>query len=115
MIIAPLALVLQAGPALQPVPDLDLEQHTAARCAVAFALAAEAQSRGAPEAASLPPLAQRGREYFVRVSARLMDDLGLDRQQVSELMGAQARSLSRAGDAPAVARACLPFLEAAGI
>lgn len=111
----PLAFALRAAPALQPVPELDLEQHTAVRCAVAFALTAEAQARGAPEATSLPPLAQRGREYFVRVSARLMDDLALDQQQVADLLGAQARTLAQQGDAPAVARACLPFLDAAGL
>ena len=113
MIVIPLILSLQAAPATEPA--LSLEQTTALRCAVAFALTAEGQARGDAEATALPPLAERGREYFVRVSARLMDEPGLSREQVSAAAHSQARALVASGETLQVARACLPLVEAAGI
>lgn len=113
MIVIPLILSLQAAPATGPA--LSLEQTTALRCAVAFALTAEGQVRGDAAATALPPLAERGREYFVRVSARLMDDPGLSREQVSAAAHEQARTLVTSGETPQVARACLPLLDVAGL
>jgi hypothetical protein len=113
MIVIPLILVLQAAPATDP--SLSLEQSTALRCSAAFALTAEAQARGDADAASLPPLAGRGREYFVRVSAKLMDELELDRPRLSSLLRGHAVALVESKDATAVARACLPMLDAAGL
>ena len=112
MIIASLVLAMQTAPA---PPALTLEQSTAVRCAAAVALTAQAQARGEPQATALPPLGERGREYFVRVSARLMDDLGLDRDRISSLFRQQAGALVHSGEATSVARACLPLLEAAGL
>lgn len=115
MIIFPLVLALQAAPATTATPALSLDQRTALRCAVAFALTAEAQARGDAAATALPPMAERGREYFVRVSAKLMDDLGLTREQISAVARTEAMALVKAGEAPQVARACLPLVDAAGI
>lgn len=113
----PLALALASAPASaeRAAPALTLEQQTAARCAAAFALTASAQTRGEPAANALPALNMRGREYFVRVTARLMDELALDRQQVAALLQAQAGGMARTGEAVQTAKACLPFLDAAGI
>lgn len=112
MILASVALAMQA---MSAPPALSLEQTTALRCSAAFALMAEAQKRGDPAAGALPPLAGRGREYFVRVSARLIDELGLDRDQLSALLQGQARQLAQEGNSATVARACLPMLDAAGL
>lgn len=112
MIFASVALAMQAMPA---PPALSLEQSAALRCAAAFALTAEAQGRGDAAAGALPPLAGRGREYFVRVSARLIDELGLERQQLASLLQGQARQLAQEGNGATVARACLPMLDAAGL
>ena len=67
----------QAAP-VEPAP-LSLQQSTALRCSAAFALGAALQNRG--EATTWPPLAARGREFFVRALARLMDDAGLTRDR----------------------------------
>ena len=115
LILAPVMLVLQAAPATVVPSQLSLEQNTALRCAAAFALTAEAQARGDAGAATLPPLAGRGREYFVRVSAKLMDELDLDRPRLSSLLHNHASALVESKDATAVARACLPMLDAAGL
>lgn len=115
MIILPLILTLQAAPATAAPPTLSIEQNAALRCAAAFALTSEAQARGDAAATALPPLAGRGREYFVRVSAKLMDELELDRPRLSSLLRGHAVALVESKDATAVARACLPMLDAAGL
>lgn len=115
MMILPLILTLQAAPATVAPTTLSLEQDTALRCAAAFALTAEAQARGDAAATALPPLAGRGREYFVRVSAKLMDELELDRPRLTSLLHGHASRLVESKDATAVARACLPMLDAAGL
>ena len=83
---APLAA--QDAPAPDAAPgleDLSLEQRTGLRCAVAFGLIAKGQADGDPRAQAYPPLAERGREFFVRTMARLMDDKGLSREQANKL------------------------------
>lgn len=112
MILTTVALAMQAMPA---TPAMTLKQTAALRCAAAFALTAEAQGRGDAAAGALPPLTGRGREYFVRVSARLIDELGLDREQLAALLQRQASQLVQEGNAAPVARACLPMLDAAGL
>lgn len=107
-----LALSLQsAAPA--PPPPLSLEQRTAVRCAAAFALTAQAQARG--EAQDLPAVAGRGREFFVRVSARLMDETGRTRDEVADLLGQEARALAASGEAERALPGCMVLLDAAGL
>lgn len=113
MFITALALAVQSAPA--PAAALSIEQQTAVRCAAAFAMTARAQARGEADALSLPPMAERGREFFVRVAAQLMDETGMDRQQVSAVLAAQAAAVAGSGETVAVARSCLPFMEAAAI
>lgn len=109
------ALAAQAAPAPDPGPQLSIEQRTGLRCAAAFALVAQAQARGDAEALSLPPLATRGREFFVRFSAQLMDDTGMTRDAVAGLLAAEAQALGVGGDVRQVMPACILLLDASGI
>ena len=109
------ALPSSAQDAAAPPAQLSLEQRTGLRCAAAFALLAQAQARGDAEALSLPPLAQRGREFFVRFSAQLMDDRGLTREAVAGLIGDEARALSTGDTLQQVTPACLILLDASGV
>ncbi len=111
------ALVAQASPAPAAArePQLSIEQRTGLRCAAAFALVAQAQARGDAEALSLPPLATRGREFFVRFSAQLMDDTGMTRDAVAGLLAAEAQALGAGSDVRQVMPACILLLDASGI
>ncbi|MBO9519174.1 MAG: hypothetical protein J7493_14005 [Porphyrobacter sp.] len=106
-----------------PRPTLSLEQQMMVRCSAAFAIVAGDQARSVPSANAYPPMAQRGREFFVRSNARLMDELHLTREQVQGMMNAEAKTLqTRAAEAanPAayldsVMKPCLSVLEASGL
>ncbi|MEW4448938.1 hypothetical protein [Qipengyuania sp. JC766] len=112
-ILAVPVLALSAPSAAQPA--LDLEQQTALRCSAAFAIVAEMQARGEPAAAEYPQLGTRGREFFVRTSARLMDQAGLTRAQVTALLTREAEGLRTNDNLDEVMPACLLLLEASGI
>jgi len=100
---------------------MSLEQQLLLRCSAVFAIVAAEQARGVPSA--YPPLAERGREFFVRSSARLIDELELTREELAARMQAEAEALRRnaaeAGDAAAyvdsVMQPCLSYLEASGL
>ncbi|MGN6496527.1 MAG: hypothetical protein ACTHK5_04195 [Tsuneonella sp.] len=94
-------------------PPLTIEQQAALRCSAAFAVGAAMQQRG--QGCEWPPLATRGREFFVRVSAQLMDDTGRTREQVAADLAAQARQLGDPAALKATMPACLLMLDAAGI
>jgi hypothetical protein len=126
MRIAPLLLsvaVLAVPAAAQEPPRFTLEQRMLLRCSAAFAIVAEEQQRGVAAAAAYPPLRERGREYFVRASVRLMDDLALSRAQVEASLRAEVEALqkatSEATDPAAylgsVMQPCLSALEASGL
>jgi uncharacterized protein (DUF58 family) len=66
------------------------------RCSAAFAIVAGEQQRGVASARAYPPLGERGREYFVRASVRLMDDLKLTREQVDASLRAEVEALQKA-------------------
>lgn len=115
---APPAPDAPAGPA----PDFSrlTEEHKAAlRCAAAFAVVATEQARGEKEALGYPPLAYRGKEYFVRVSAQVMEQAGLSRetvrgllvQDVSEMQQQAAAFPEPAAELRLVMRPCLDRLE----
>lgn len=115
-----LSLALQAAPVPEAPPpvapaQLSLDQRTALRCAAAFALGAEAQARGDRQAADLPPLATRGREYFVRLSARIMDETGLPRDVIAAALMDQAQQLVSTGERHSAVPPCLVLLDAAGL
>ena len=117
------ALAALVSPALastaqaqQPAaPALTLQQNTALRCSVAFALVAEGQARGDPAMAGYPPLGERGREFFVRSSAQLMDETGLSREAVAALLAAEIEALREPGALDGVMPPCLLLLDASGL
>lgn len=109
----PLAAFAQAQ--LPPAPDLTIEQRTGLRCSVAFALVAEGQARGDPEMRAYPPLGERGREFFVRTSARIMDETGLSREAVAGLLAAEVESLREDGALDQVMPPCMLLLDASGL
>jgi hypothetical protein len=112
---------LFAAPA--EAPKLSLEQAMRVRCSAAFAIVAGDQARGVEAAKAWPPLGDRGREFFVRASAGLMDDLGLTREQVQALIEAEVarlqddavRSDDPAGHFDDVMQPCLLALDASGL
>jgi hypothetical protein len=113
--LAPLALLL-AAPAWATPPEpapLNLQQASALKCSAAFALGAAAQARG--EGKQWPALATRGREFFVRTSARIMDEMGWSRDLVALKLGDQSKALSQAGALGAAMPPCLLLLDASGI
>ena len=121
-----IAAILLASPAtaqVAPSPQLSLEQKTLLRCSAAFAIIANEQQRGIASALAYPPLAERGKEYFVRSSARLVDELQVTREQVEVMLRAEVEALqagSMAADNPAqfvdqVMQPCLLSLAASGL
>ncbi|HWK41286.1 MAG TPA: hypothetical protein VNR60_05080 [Croceibacterium sp.] len=106
----------------QPAP-MNLEQAMLLRCSAVFAVVAGEQDRGEPGALAYPPLRERGREFFVRASARLMDERGWSREEMEAALRAEATQfqadLSRAPDRDRfignVMQPCLSALEAAGL
>lgn len=121
----PLALALLAAPAAaQPVPNsaprLSLAQEAALRCSATFAKVASDQARKVPGWERYPALGTRGREFFVRTTAQLMDQTGVSRETVvsllkvryDELQARAARSRDPVGMVGDAARACLPLLDA---
>jgi hypothetical protein len=114
-------LLAAAEPAAPPaLPKLDAEQSAALGCAATFAVVASEQARGVKSAYDWPPLRARGREYFVRVGARTMDQTGATREQVrawleADVAGLQQRAKA-SGDPDSVlaaaVRPCLARLDA---
>lgn len=107
------AFVLAAAPA--PAPVLAPPQSSALRCGVVFAMGSKMQRDGKPAAVAWPPLATRGKEYFVRVFARLMDDTGANRDQLSAMAGVEAAALQDDRAVAAAMPRCLALLDAAGV
>lgn len=107
---------LLATPALATAPEpapLNLQQATALKCSAAFALGAAAQGRG--EGKEWPELSTRGREFFVRSSARIMDETGWSRDLVSLRLADQAKALAVPGALAAAMPPCLLLLDASGL
>lgn len=107
------ALALQAAPAV-PTP-LSQENRALLRCAAAFALVANGQANGDSAAQQWPALGTRGREFFVRAMAQLMDASGLDRAGIAQLASKEAEALTASGEVGKVMPSCLLMLEAARI
>ena len=119
MLLAPRALSFMQGASAAPaapLPDLTLEQSGALRCSVAFGLVPKAQRAGADGAAGYPVLAARGQEFFVRTTARLMDELGADRRTIMGLVMREHTALAETPEQlDEVMPACLMQLDAAGL
>ena len=91
---------------------LNAEQRASLRCAAAFALISHGQSIGNEAALKWPAMGERGREYFVRASAQLMDETGATRDQVSLLLSREAQSLIDTDKVDQIMPACLVMLGA---
>lgn len=96
-----------------PLAPLSMQQATTLKCSAAFAIGASMQARG--EGAGWPPLAERGREFFVRASAQLMDETGRTREQVADELKREAAGLGAPGALVAAMPPCLLLLDAAGL
>lgn len=95
-----------------PPPQLSVEHRMLLRCSAAFALIAYRQEAGDTEVRQYPPLKERGSEFFVRASAQVMDETGLDRDGISQALEEEARVLLQGGTLTAVMPVCLSALEA---
>jgi hypothetical protein len=117
------AAPLAAPAAAQTAPQLSLEQTMQLRCSAAFAIVADEQERGVASARAYPPLGERGKEYFVRSGARLMDDLHLTREQLQAALKGEVEGLQKqaieaqdpAAFVDGVMRPCLLALDASGL
>jgi len=124
------ALALQDAPAPAPadrpapqstvrMDQLPIEQAAAARCAVAFATVSRWQKAGDPRGASYPDMeAGGGREFFVQVMAKLMDEAGLSRDDVIALAASGVEEHDRPDGAERIAAmmpACQSMKSAAGL
>jgi hypothetical protein len=100
-----------------PVADLDI----AVRCGALFGIINSEQKRGVASALEFPPLETRGKEFFVRTAARLMDERQLTREEVGARFKAETEKLQAeviAASDPAaavatVATPCFALLDAA--
>jgi hypothetical protein len=117
------AALLAVPAAAQETPRFTLEHRMLLRCSAVFAIVAAEQQRGLASALAYPPLGERGREYFVRSSVRLMDDLQITREQVEASLRAEAEGLRKAAAEAAdpaayvdsVMQPCLSALDASGL
>ena len=96
-------------------PALSLEHRMLLRCSAAFALVAHRQAAGDTAALAHPPLDERGREFFVQASARVIDETAMDRAAIAAALTREALDLTENGGVDAVMPACLSALEAAGL
>jgi hypothetical protein len=127
--LAAISLLLAAVPAVardkqaaDPAPAPSLEQAMMLRCSAAFAIVAGDQARGIAPAKAYPPLAERGKKFFVAASAQLMDEMHVDhdaveamlRDQVDQLQQGRASADDPAAYVDAVMQPCLEELVANG-
>jgi hypothetical protein len=85
------------------------------RCSAAFAIVAKRQEAGDAQAKAWPPLAQRGSEFFVRASARVMDEAQLDQAGIAAALTAEARMLTQGNELEKIMPGCLATLDASGL
>jgi len=104
----------QPGPAQSDI-RLSLENVALLRCSAAFALISHRQANGEAAALQWPALDPRGREFFVRALARIMDETGMSREQVSQLAEAEAQRLIDQDRFDDVMPNCLLMLAASGV
>lgn len=104
-----------AASATAPSPALSTQSQAALRCSAAFALVSFGQENGDPETGKWPQIDPRGREYFVRTMARIMDETGIDREAAASLAQREAQKLLDDKQVDAVMPACLILLDASGV
>ena len=112
LLAAPVMAIPAIAAAQTPPPQLNLDQRMLLRCSAAFALVSFGQDNGNAEAMQYPTMEKRGREFFVRASARVMDEAGLDRSQIEAALSAEAQDLVDTGKLEEVMPVCLSLLPA---
>jgi len=103
------------APAIASLDELPIEQTTSARCGIAFAVVEGMQKAGHPGANELATLEGSGaREFFVLAMVRLMDETGLDREALEQIVGVEVqRHMAEEGrSALEMIPSCLLLLEA---
>ena len=112
-------LAAQDAPAAAPttLPQLSIDQVTSLRCGVAFGMVAKEQAEGDERAAAYPAMDPRGREFFVRTMAGLMDAHDLTREQANGLTYVTLQTIQREGREAreAMMPSCLMLLDASGL
>lgn len=120
------AFVLAAPLAAQDVPQgaeppaLTLQQQTNLRCGVAFGLVAGYQDRKDERGDAYPAMEPRGKEFFVRTTARIMEDERFTRDVVTALIGSELAYFDNGSEEgyrsiESIMPACLALLDASGI
>lgn len=110
------SLSAQETQVVPDLPNLTLEQKTALRCSVAFALVHNGQKAGDAYLQDYAELGERGLEFAVQATAQLMDEAGVDREGLSLLVNREAEELR--GNPQAVRDvmpACVMLLDASGL
>jgi hypothetical protein len=110
--------IIAAALALQPAatpPALSQEDRALLRCAAAFAVVSNRQASGDTAAREWPALGTRGREFFVRAMAQLMDTSGFDRDGITALVSSEAKAMVAKGEVDRIMPTCLTMLEASGV
>ncbi len=97
------------------IPQLNLQQQASLRCAAAFAVVATRQERGEAQVNAWPAMNPRGKEFFVRAGAQLMDETGITREQLSALFAVEAESFKDEQKLANAMPGCLLLLDASGI
>lgn len=98
------------------LPDLTMEQETALRCGVAFALVQNGKVAGDASVQDYPEPGERGREFFVRTTAQLMEQTGANREAVGMLVIREVKSLKNNPQAlREIMPACMMMLDASGL
>nr|WP_298931230.1 hypothetical protein [uncultured Erythrobacter sp.] len=112
-----LSVAAQATAPDNAAPSAKLSQESKAvlRCSAAFALISYGQANGNEEALQWPDISTRGREFFVRSMAQMMDETGLDRAGIADLVGKEAQRLAENDDVQKVMPACLVMLDSSGV
>jgi ketosteroid isomerase-like protein len=111
LVCAPLMVPDQARAQDTPTAaPLSLEHRMLLRCSAAFALVTNGQQAGDAQARAFPALGTRGREFFVRASAKVMDEARLDRAGITRSLEAEARDLVDTGTLAQVMPVCLTQL-----
>ncbi len=114
-LMSPLAAFAQAASTPAALPDLDGQ----VRCAALFALIAAQQTSKVAGADRFPPLAERGRDFFVSTGLRLIDERKMAPEQMQPYFMAQiavirtdhARAADPARQVDAEMSGCLKLLE----
>jgi hypothetical protein len=112
----PIALLAASPVAAQTAPEpapLSLQQASALKCSAAFALGAAMQARG--QGTQWPALGERGREFMVQASAKIMDETGWSRDLVAIKAREQAAALATPAALDAAMTPCLLLLDASGL